>query len=967
MAFLGGAECSTAGNPLSQFTKHVQDDKSLQRDRFVGAGPSRLQESFRTQRNGASEEAAMQEFLQDGDQLPQDFSQPFVMEQMRLDLDGYRISSPSVASPAWAQEFDPSERARMEAAFHAPKAGSFLPAGLSPAEFQRFRQSERYQSPRLSSPSMQTNGYIPTRGWGYGANRMASMGLYDRSSAMQRSQGEPLVQSKARGRMVELDDKDWEQQFAEFDQAGKLQEQDLDTDVNAAMEAELNDMDRSVPLTETNDYGDFESVWRGIQAENAEYASQMLNDDTLSNFDFDSFLQGDSGAWDSFDGNFRDPHVGDYLFEDSNIFSSAKDPYNEGTRIMHEAGNLTLAALAFEAAVQKDPQHLLAWVALGNAQAQNEKETPAIRALEQAIQIDPNNLPALMGLAISYTNEGYDSTAYRTLERWLSIKYPSVLPSDEISAPQVMGFTDRHLLHEKVTDYFIRAAQLSPQGEHMDPDVQVGLGVLFYGAEQYAKAVDCFEAALASSEQGHSNHRDQAHLLWNRLGATLANSGRSEEAIQAYEKALQLNPNFVRARYNLGVSCINIGCNEEAAQHLLGALAMHGVVEREGVQRVREVMGEDISNGDIGGGLSEGDVRRMASMNQSTNLIETLRRVFGNMGRKDLAERVQFARSKLQGLPISQLQRRFASEEAQTQSEPSADRTEEGQHGDNSIAASSQHFSQEASSKPTEAAANVAPAVDDPAPEQASSSPPAQSGESTTVGELASAAAETTREAASNAYDAVAGFAGTGSRSLPFSKPDLPPSTTVYVGNLFFDVREEDLRREFEKLGAIESVKLIMDNRGLSKGFGYINFTDIATATSAIENYNNQPFEGRRLTVQFAAQRTTGATRNHTLSPPSRTLFIGNMSFDMSDRELNNLFREIRNVIDVRVAIDRRTGQPRGFAHADFTDVESAKEAMVVLSGKEVCGRTLRVDYSQGHVKSERQGEQKPENRQQGY
>ncbi len=36
MSFLGGAECSTAGNPLGQFTKHVQDDKSLQRDHLAG-------------------------------------------------------------------------------------------------------------------------------------------------------------------------------------------------------------------------------------------------------------------------------------------------------------------------------------------------------------------------------------------------------------------------------------------------------------------------------------------------------------------------------------------------------------------------------------------------------------------------------------------------------------------------------------------------------------------------------------------------------------------------------------------------------------------------------------------------------------------------------------------------------------------------------------------------------------------
>ena len=43
MSFLGGAECSTAGNPLSQFSKLGQDDKSLQRDRLVGRGPGNMQ------------------------------------------------------------------------------------------------------------------------------------------------------------------------------------------------------------------------------------------------------------------------------------------------------------------------------------------------------------------------------------------------------------------------------------------------------------------------------------------------------------------------------------------------------------------------------------------------------------------------------------------------------------------------------------------------------------------------------------------------------------------------------------------------------------------------------------------------------------------------------------------------------------------------------------------------------------
>jgi tetratricopeptide (TPR) repeat protein len=48
-----------------------------------------------------------------------------------------------------------------------------------------------------------------------------------------------------------------------------------------------------------------------------------------------------------------------------------------------------------------------------------------------------------------------------------------------------------------------------------------------------------------------------------------------EAAIEAYDRVLQLKPNFVRGRYNLGVSCMNIGCYKEAAEHFLNALSLH--------------------------------------------------------------------------------------------------------------------------------------------------------------------------------------------------------------------------------------------------------------------------------------------------------------------------------------------------------------------------------------------------------
>ncbi|KAF4631843.1 hypothetical protein G7Y89_g6286 [Cudoniella acicularis] len=174
--------------------------------------------------------------------------------------------------------------------------------------------------------------------------------------------------------------------------------------------------------------------------------------------------------------------------------------------------------------------------------------------------------------------------------------------------------------------------------------------------------------------------------------------------------------------------------------------------------------------------------------------------------------------------------------------------------------------------------------------------------------------------------------------------PVLAPTSDIYIGNLLFDITAADLEREFAPYGDIKSAVIATDPRGLSKGFGYVQFADIDMATKAIEAKNQSVFEGRRLMVNYV-NKTRREERNN---PPSKTLFIGNLAFEMSDADLNKLFRDIRNVIDVRVAIDRRTGQPRGFAHADFVDIESATKARETLKGQEVYGRALRVDFSLG-------------------
>lgn len=184
--------------------------------------------------------------------------------------------------------------------------------------------------------------------------------------------------------------------------------------------------------------------------------------------------------------------------------------------------------------------------------------------------------------------------------------------------------------------------------------------------------------------------------------------------------------------------------------------------------------------------------------------------------------------------------------------------------------------------------------------------------------------------------------------------PRAPPSpnSTVYIGNLIFEATPAELEEAFGKFGEIKSVRIAQDARGLSKGFAYVEFANVDAATAAIEAMHMNQFGGRTLVVNYGTStpRRSAVAQN----PPAKTLFIGNLAFEMTDADLNKLFRDIKNVIDVRVAIDRRTGQPRGFAHADFTDVESAVEAMKVLQGKSVYDRTLRVDYSAARQRSNR-------------
>ncbi len=79
---------------------------------------------------------------------------------------------------------------------------------------------------------------------------------------------------------------------------------------------------------------------------------------------------------------------------------------------------------------------------------------------------------------------------------------------------------------------------------------------------------------------------------------------------------------------------------------------------------------------------------------------------------------------------------------------------------------------------------------------------------------------------------------------------------SIYVGNLPYNITEDDLKRAFEEFGEVTRVSVITDNQsGRSKGFAFVEMADNADMDSAITSMDGKDFMGRTLRVNQARPR----------------------------------------------------------------------------------------------------------------
>lgn len=117
--------------------------------------------------------------------------------------------------------------------------------------------------------------------------------------------------------------------------------------------------------------------------------------------------------------------------------------------------------------------------------------------------------------------------------------------------------------YDKLRTAFEEAHRLKPQ----DTQVLLALGVLKFIQRDFVGARNYFGIAIRENPTDHS--------LWNKFGAAMSNNLDIKKAIEAYELALDLRPNYVRSIVNIGLAFNNLADFKSAATHFMNALILN--------------------------------------------------------------------------------------------------------------------------------------------------------------------------------------------------------------------------------------------------------------------------------------------------------------------------------------------------------------------------------------------------------
>jgi len=172
---------------------------------------------------------------------------------------------------------------------------------------------------------------------------------------------------------------------------------------------------------------------------------------------------------------------------------------------------------------------------------------------------------------------------------------------------------------------------------------------------------------------------------------------------------------------------------------------------------------------------------------------------------------------------------------------------------------------------------------------------------------------------------------------------------TVWVGQLSYEATPEDVREHFSSCGEIVDVRLRTDpSTGRSRGFAHIDFTAEAGKKAAME-MDGSEFMGRTIKVDNATPATPRG-KDTNFGPKTDTVFMANLAHSLDEDSVRQAFEKFGTIVgEVRLPVNRETGQIRGIGYVQFETEDQAEAAVKGMNGVSIEGRPIRTDFSGGN------------------
>jgi RNA recognition motif-containing protein len=168
----------------------------------------------------------------------------------------------------------------------------------------------------------------------------------------------------------------------------------------------------------------------------------------------------------------------------------------------------------------------------------------------------------------------------------------------------------------------------------------------------------------------------------------------------------------------------------------------------------------------------------------------------------------------------------------------------------------------------------------------------------------------------------------------------------VFIGNLPFDVNEEDLNNLSNDLVGENLLRSVLIPRGKKskRGLGYAFFDYISAevAAKAVQLYDGLIYDERPLNSNLKDENEISSKKKK--RDESNSIFLTNLDFTLTEEELSNMCDDIVGpglVVSIERPLDKVSGQRRSFAFIEFVDTQSKERAIQELNNLEVLGRLL--------------------------